>query len=231
MDQQTRLSVGPDRVRNLRYALGQRARRGHLNPGRIPGHPQCEVVNGVRHRRREQQGLRPLAEASHHLLDLGAESHVEHPVGLVQDEEPHALQFCRPPILKIDQTAGRGDDDFVSALEGIHLGPVGNPSAYHGRPYIGAPRQRLGVVADLLRQFPRGAKDQHLKSRSLRQRFQRRQHERSGLPRARAGNPHHIASTHDERDCLALNGSRLRPSQRLHCGEARLGEAEAPKFC
>ena len=44
-------------------------------------------------------------------LDLRAEAHVEHPVGLVEDEHLHGVDGHEPALHQVVETARRGDED------------------------------------------------------------------------------------------------------------------------
>ena len=78
-----------------------------------------------RHRRREEQRLPGERQELHDPLDVGNEAHVEHAVGLVDDEDLDAGQKQAPALEVIEQAAGRGDqhvgaarDDLVLLVEG-----------------------------------------------------------------------------------------------------------------
>ena len=49
------------------------------------------------------------------LLDLRLEAHVEHAVGLVENEDPHIVELDEAPLDEILQAAGRGDEDVRAA--------------------------------------------------------------------------------------------------------------------
>ena len=54
---------------------------------------------------------RLLRQARDDPVDLRLEAHVEHPVGLVEDEDPDAVELDRLAVDEILQAAGRGDED------------------------------------------------------------------------------------------------------------------------
>ena len=59
------------------------------------------------------------------LLDVGNEAHVEHPVGLVDDEDLDAHQHDAAALEMVEQAAGRGDQHVDAAIE---LAGSGRPS-------------------------------------------------------------------------------------------------------
>jgi hypothetical protein len=48
------------------------------------------------------------------------EAHVEHPVGLVEDEGPHVREVDEPALGEILKTAGSGNED-VRVLDAVRL--------------------------------------------------------------------------------------------------------------
>jgi hypothetical protein len=50
------------------------------------------------------------------ILDLGPESHVQHPVRFVQNQIGHRGQIDAPLLKMIDETARRGDDHLEALL-------------------------------------------------------------------------------------------------------------------
>ena len=79
-----------------------------------------ELADLTVERRREEHGLPLLRDAAEDLLDLRAEAHVEHPVGLVEDEDADAGERDEPALDQVLETARRRDDD-VRALEPLRL--------------------------------------------------------------------------------------------------------------
>ncbi len=60
-------------------------------------------------------------DAAEDPLDLRAEAHVEHPVGLVEDEDRDVVERDQPALDQVLQTARRRDDD-LRALRALRLG-------------------------------------------------------------------------------------------------------------
>ena len=226
MDQEIGLPVGPDRIGDLRDPLDPRSRRGRLHPRRLPGHAKREVVDRIRHRSREEERLGPLAQSPYHILDLGTESHVEHPVRFVQNEKADARQPGTAPPLQIDQTPRCSDDHLVTPLESVKLWAVGHTAVDHRRPDLRAPGECTGIFAHLLCQFPGGAEHKDLKSCAGFDHLQRRQHEGPGLACTGPRDSNYISPGSNQGNRPVLNGSRRRPSQRLNGGQAEFREPE-----
>src|SRR4029078_13106216 len=69
----------------------------------------------------EEHGRAFLREATNDAVDLRLEAEVEHPVGLVENEDLQAPEVDEPPLGEILQPAGRGDKE-VGALDALGLG-------------------------------------------------------------------------------------------------------------
>ena len=75
-------------------------------------------------RRREEQRLAIARGAGDDPVDRRLEAHVEHPVGLVDDQDPYVLEAQRPALEQILEPARRGDHDVGPARElGLLLEP------------------------------------------------------------------------------------------------------------
>ena len=70
-----------------------------------------EVADAIVERGREEHRLPVARQPAHDPVDLRLEAHVEHPVGLVQDEDADAREVDHAPLGEIFQPAGRRDED------------------------------------------------------------------------------------------------------------------------
>ena len=110
----------------------------------------------------EKQGLAPGlgGRAEHDAPDIGNESHVEHAVGLVDDQDLDLVQVDVLVLLEIEQPSGRSDDDVDRAFQVALLFPVvhsaedGNGLQVHVLPQI------VRVLLDLQCEFPGGGEDE-----------------------------------------------------------------------
>ena len=94
--------------------------RPGLEMGRAARVGAGELAHLAVERRREEHRLPLLGEASDEAVDLGLEAHVEHPVGLVEDEAADAVERDEPALDEILQPARRCDQD-VRAAGGLRL--------------------------------------------------------------------------------------------------------------
>lgn len=107
-----------------------------------------EDLDLARERRGEEDGLAVGPDLRDDARDLRLEAHVEHAVGLVDDEERDAAQVSHHAVTRhedVDHAARRADDDLDAALELVDL--VLDLRAAVGGAACEA--QRLGEETDL----------------------------------------------------------------------------------
>ena len=96
---------------------GGRSRRGYRDFDRIAEKRVGELADFRRHRRREEQGLPRFRQQADDALDIGNKAHVEHPVGLVDDENMRVGQQDLAAPMQIEQPSRRGDQHIDAAVE------------------------------------------------------------------------------------------------------------------
>ncbi len=94
------------------------------------------------------------------LADVGDEAHVEHPVGLVQDEDLDLGEVDAALADVVEQAAGCGDQDLDAAPEGLDLGIDAGAAVDDGRPERNAPTVCLDRLGDLDRQLAGRGEDE-----------------------------------------------------------------------
>ena len=112
------------------------------------------LVDPRRHRRREQHGLAVFWNVNEDGVDFLGESHVEHLVGLVKDDDLDFLEIqCPASDEVLCATRGR-DDDFDATLQSSELAPNWLASIY-GK-HLCADRTAVAVdgFGDLNGKFP-----------------------------------------------------------------------------
>ena len=86
----------------------------------------------VRERGREHQVLAARREQGDDPLDVRQEAHVEHPVGLVEDEDLDLAEVRDLLADEVEQPAGRRDEDLDAAPQGLDLRVHRHPAVDHG---------------------------------------------------------------------------------------------------
>ena len=83
---------------------------------RIAQHVRGEIDDGMGHGRGKHQGLSLRGKLGDDFPDIVDEAHIEHAVGLVENETFNVVQAERIALDEIEQPAGRGDQD-IDAIE------------------------------------------------------------------------------------------------------------------
>ncbi len=120
-DQEGGLEVRGDRERLMpdrrRRPLGRR----HGDPDRGAHDRPGEQHDLLGNRRGEEEGLAIPRQDVDDPPDVGQEPHVEHPVGLVEDENPQRPEVHVPAGHVVEQPSGGRDDDVDPASESVFL--------------------------------------------------------------------------------------------------------------
>ena len=166
-----------------------------------------------RHRRREEQRL--ARQRRHHLadaLDVGDEAHVEHAVGLVDDEDLDAVEQQLAALAVVEQAAGRRDQHVGAALQLLVL-LVERHAADEQRDVELVVLAVLDeVFLDLRGEFARRLEDQRARhagaGAALFEPGDHRQHEGGGLAGAGLGDAEHVLALQGVRDGARLDRRR-----------------------
>ena len=167
-------------------------------------------------------------------LDLRPEAHVEHPVGLVEDEDVDVVERDHLALDEILQPAGRRDDD-VRALELLRL--RADRSAAVGEADLDALRrgERLDLLGDLEREL--AGRHEHERRRGLAvggRPLDERDAEGERLARARRRLREDVATREGVREDEGLDAERLGDAagrERLLDGLAHAERAKRVQTC
>jgi hypothetical protein len=114
---------------------------------------------GAGERGREEQRLALDGRARDDALEVGAEAHVHHPVGLVEDEDPDAAEVDVAPVHEVEQAA-RGGDEQVGAAGVLRLALDADAAVDGGDGQALGLGDVAGVVDDLAGELTRGGEDE-----------------------------------------------------------------------
>ncbi len=165
---------------------------------------------------REERGL-PLGR---HLLedplDVLDEAHVEHLVGLVEDDGADAVEVEGAAAHVVHDAAGRADDDVDALAQGAELA-LDRLAAVDGHDAGRLVLAHLiGGLGDLDGQFARGGEDEGLGLTGLGlQTLDDRQGVGGGLAGAGLGLADDVGAAQQQRDGLLLDGGRLLEAELL----------------
>ena len=118
----------------------------------------------LRHGGREEQALAPGRKLGEDLPDGPDEAHVEHLVGLVEDEDLRARQHDAALLDVLEEPAGRGDEDVDAAAHGIDLRPVRDAAVHQGDGQVRVASVGLEALRDLRRELARRRQDERARA-------------------------------------------------------------------
>jgi hypothetical protein len=134
--------------------------RTHVHRQRIVQHVGHNVVDRIGHGGAEQQVLPLVRHHANDALDVVNEAHVEHAVGLVEDEVLDIAEVDVALFFQVKQTAWRGHENVDPTAEGIDLRTLSNPAEDDFVAQTEGSTVDLEPVSDLCGQFPRGREDE-----------------------------------------------------------------------
>src|SRR4029077_19804854 len=117
-----------------------------------------------RHGRREQQRLPLLAAGGDDLPHVTDETHVQHAVRLVEDEDRNLVEAHMALRVEVEETSRRGDQNVDALLERLHLLAL----PYAAEDYGGAEVKFAAIGAeslvDLQRKLARRSKNEGMRT-------------------------------------------------------------------
>src|SRR3989441_966081 len=214
--QERRLLLGRclvEHLRDFRDGLGDHAGVDAHGTDEMPADQRLDLC---RHRRRKAEGLPVERRYAEDALDLGCEAHVEHAVGLVEDDDAERAEAKRPALEVIEEPAGGRYDDVGSPLEPGELRPHRfAPDEDDRLDALGA-AQHVERLRGLQSELARRREHERARSRAAElreprvrpdQEFNSRDREGGGLAGARLGAADQVASLEDRPDRLDLDGA------------------------
>jgi hypothetical protein len=167
----------------------------------------------------EEEALPLAGEPAEDALDVGQEAHIEHAVGLVEDEDLHRREARVGVVQVVEEAAGGGDEDLDRGAEGPLLRRHADAAEDRRALEPGVARQVVELRRGLRRELAGGREHQHARPGRgpLRpagaEAGEGRQEEGRGLAAAGHGAGHEVAAGERRRDGLALDGGGRREAQ------------------
>src|SRR5438552_18706664 len=171
-----------------------------------------EVFDRGFNRRREEQRLSIGGYGRHDLLDGGQKTHVQHPVGLIQNQYADMRQIDELPSEEIVQPSGGGDQDLRALTDGLQLRSFAEPADYDGGANPGARRHFDERLVDLDGELARRAQDDGPDpgmGRLLRDQVNDGQDKRERFASARLRRGDDVAARQRRHDSQGLDGRRF----------------------
>ena len=211
MEQQRRLRLAGYRIGLLINRRSRAPARTDLDQPWIAHRRSRDLFNGRREGCREEQRLTLSRHALDHAAHIRPETHVEHPVGLVQHQHLHSRKIDRSPLEVIDQPTRRRNDHRRRRPQRLQL-TVDRGAAHQSHGANRPTRRQFGQTGlDLQRQLPRRRNHQRSDSRPrlLDDPVQNRQQKRGRLSCPGRRTSDHIPASSDDGDRLLLDRRRL----------------------
>ena len=147
-----------------------------------------------------------------HLQHIGVESHRQHTVGLVKDEQLEVIEPQRALQQMIEDATRGADHQLGAGAQRLNLRAVADAAVNGDTPDPGGGSQQFGLFRYLQRELTRGSQDQRLASLLARlDLVQDRQQECSGLAASRARLDHQVSPCEQIGDRPRLYGHQPRP--------------------
>ena len=218
MEQQGTFVLPVDKIDGLLYGLCGGRDRCHFYLGGIGQDRRCQLLDLRGHRRGKEQGLPFLRQFGNDLLYIVYESHVQHPVRLVQYEERYVLYIDVPLVHQVQQTAGRSHQDVDAFAERMYLGVLRHTAEDHQVFHTGISAISGKAIPDLDGQLAGRSEDQGLDGtlcpefcilfdacRILTEELQHGDGKSRGLTCTCLGAAQQVFSVEDDRNSLCLN--------------------------
>ncbi len=146
----------------------------------------------------EEHGLARHREQLADFLDVWDEAHVEHPVGLVDDQDLDAVQHQLAAAQMVEQAPGRGDHHVGAAVDLGRLLVEGDAADEQRDRQLVVLAQRLEGLVYLGGEFARRLQNERARHAgacpALFEHGQHRQHEGGRLARAGLSQAQHVAA-------------------------------------
>src|SRR5881396_3220290 len=230
-DEERRLEVLWDRIDLMANRRRGPVRRGHGDADGIAHDRPRERLDLRSHRRGEEEGLSLPWEGVDNPPDIREETHVEHPIRLVEDKDLEPAEVDVAAGHMIEETAWRRDDDVDARTQGVFL--RGHSDAAIDRVAVdsGALRKPAEGDLDLGRELSRRRQDEGPRAaRGLfHESLKDRQQEGGRLAGARLRRPDDVATGEDRRDCLLLDWRRGLVSEAVYRPDENRVKAELVK--
>ena len=191
-------------------------RDGDVDFGRVAQDALGQLADFGRQRGREHHRLTLARQVGDNLQDVVAEAHVEHAVGLVENQALDVREVDAA-VLQVGNHAARGGNHHVGAHQHAPLLNVPALAVAAAVDHRGRDGQVVGealeLLVDLLRQLARGDDDERLDHVVLvaldEQPVEQRQRIGRRLARTGLGAADDVAPLEDDRDGLLLHGGHL----------------------
>ena len=219
IEQQGRLEVGFHRIEGV-TDCGRRGRDAYPNRDRVVQDLLGQTPDLTGHGGRKEKRLPLPGKMPEDPPDVRKKSHVEHMVGLVQDQDFEAAEIHGSAADQVEEPAGAGHHDVGTLPEFYLLAANSHAAVYGDATNAGLSAQAPDSLVSLLGQLPCGRDNQpaHAALFSLYQAVQHGKHERRCFAGPGLCQAHNIPAVHDLGNSLCLNRRGINIPLRSHAG-------------
>ena len=223
------LGLERDGQRVLVDGLGDRPLAGDLHRSGVPHQVLDAADRPLVQRRGEQERLALCGSLGDDLSHSGQKAHVEHAVGLVEDQDLDLAQACLALVDEVHKAARRRHEDVAAALEGGLLRLVAD-AAHDGEARVArALPDDVTDVGDLLGELAGRRDHEHagpVPAPRVAEAAHRGKQEGRRLARAGLRRGQKVAALQGQGDGRRLDGGGLGVSERVDGAQDLFGEAE-----
>ena len=184
-------------------------RSGDFDPLGLIEELRGQLLDRRRHRGREQQCLPILGQLGADFLDIGNESHVEHAVGFVDDQQVAAVEHDLAAPEQVHQPAGGGDQHVDALFERLDLVAHLNAADQQCHRELVIFAVFHEILGDLRGKLARRLENQRPRhpcpAAAVSENVDHRQDEARGLSRSGLGDADDVAAHQDRGDDPALD--------------------------
>ncbi len=202
---------------------GDRCRGGDFHLYRVIQHVRGELGDFPGQGRPKEQGLALPGKFGYDFADIGDETHVQHAVGLVENQDFDVVEPDTSLAEEIEQASRCRDKDIRIFSERFDLRCLRHPAEYHGGVQGEIPPVRPQALVDLEREFAGRGQDQRADALVVRfpfiEQVQHRERKRRGLASAGLRGREQVTAGEHLRNGFFLNGGRRLIAFLLDCAE------------
>jgi hypothetical protein len=197
-----------------------------LYPDRIAEVAAGEVRHLSGHGGREEERLTLPRDLGLDAIDLGLEPHVQHPVGLVEDEDLDPVELGGALLQVVDEPAGGSDEDLAAIAQRLRLTAYPHAADHHRAADVPPLGEALELPADLEGELARRGEHQRARAGLAGEPLDDGEQERGRLSGAGGGDSDDVTAQERRRDGVGLDRRGVLEARTIEGRESRRGELQ-----
>ncbi len=225
-EEEVKLAAWIHHVNAMLHDGSHRAGYSDLDTHGIPEGKVGELCDFRREGGREKEGLSVLGNLRNDAAHGRQETDIEHAVDLVEDEDFDVVEADGALLEVVFQTAGGGDKNIETLLEGCALVSVTNAAINTANLEVGETAEVAHGGFHLHGEFTGRLKDEAAKAAVRAELLERGQREGGGFSCAGLGRGDEVAALQGRRNGAKLDGCRIAVTHRLDALQNMLGQSK-----